>query len=674
MLTLKGLAALFLLAGLAAAQQAPASGIDRSHLDPTCKPCDDFWRYADGGWLDKNPIPARFPSWGTGPVLAQQNRERLHAILDAAAQDASAKPGSNEQKIGDLYTSCLDTNAIDALGFQPLKPPLDRVAAIQSPAALKAALVAFDRLERPGPFDLIAIQDFKSSKETIAGIAAGGLSLPDRDYYVKDDPRSKHIREEFVKHVAKMLELAGDSPESAAASAATVLSFETVLAQATLTRVARRDPYASYHRINLSGLSALAPNFDWKPLLLQFGLSESTPINVTEPEFIKAFSHQLDALPLADWKTWLRWRLFDGSASDLAQPFRDEDFHFNRTILNGVTEQQPRWEICTIAVDRELGDALGERFVQKYFPPESKKRMLELVANLRTALGEELKEADWLTPETRRNAAAKLEAFYAKIGYPDKWRDYSGVTITRKSYFGDVTATTLDNRLYRLSKIGQPFDRNDWGMTPPTVNAYYNPPRNEIVFPAGILQPPMFDASADDAVNYGAIGAVIGHEMGHGFDDQGSKFDASGNLTNWWTPDDRKKFEQRAACVIGQFNTIDVGGGLHHKGELVVGEAMGDLGGLTLAYRAYHRSLGGKEPPVIDGFTGDQRFFLAYARAWATQFRPEAARMLLDSNPHPLPKFRCNATLQNMPEFQKAFGCKLGDAMVRPADQQCRLW
>jgi len=349
MLTLKGLAALFLLAGLAAAQQAPASGIDRSHLDPTCKPCDDFWRYADGGWLDKNPIPARFPSWGTGPVLAQQNRERLHAILDAAAQDASAKPGSNEQKIGDLYTSCLDTNAIDALGFQPLKPHLDRVAAIQSPADLKAALVAFDRLERPGPFDLIAIQDFKSSKETIAGIAAGGLSLPDRDYYVKDDPRSKHIREEFVKHVAKMLELAGDSPESAAASAATVLSFETVLAQATLTRVARRDPYASYHRINLSGLSALAPNFDWKPLLLQFGLSESTPINVTEPEFIKAFSHQLDALPLADWKTWLRWRLFDGSASDLAQPFRDEDFHFNRTILNGVTEQQPRWEICTIA-------------------------------------------------------------------------------------------------------------------------------------------------------------------------------------------------------------------------------------------------------------------------------------------------------------------------------------
>ena len=670
---IQGLAALFLLGSLAAAQQTPASGIDRSYLDPACKPCDDFWRYADGGWIDKNPIPARFPSWGTAPVLAQQNREHLHAILDAA-QSSSAKPGSNEQKIGDLYASCLDTASIDALGFQPLKPHLDRVAAIQSPADLKAALVAFDRLERPGPFDLVAIQDFKSSKDTIAGIAAGGLSLPDRDYYVKDDERSKHIREEFLKHVAKMLELAGDSPESAAASAAPVLSFETTLAQATLTRVARRDPYATYHRMNLAGVSELAPNFDWKALLAQLKLPESTPVNVGEPEFLKAFSHQLDAVPLADWKTWLRWRFFDGAASDLAQPFRDEDFHFNRTVLNGVTEQQPRWEICTTTVDRELGDALGELFVRQYFPPRSKQRMQELVANLRAALGEELARADWLAPETRKNAAAKLEAFYAKIGYPDKWRDYSGVTITRKSYFDDITATTLDNRLYRLSKIGQPFDRNDWGMTPPTVNAYYNPPRNEIVFPAGILQPPLFDGAADDAINYGAIGAIIGHEMGHGFDDQGSKFDASGNLTNWWTPDDRKKFEQRAACVIGQFNSIDVGGGLHHKGELVVGEAMGDLGGLTLAYRAYHNSLHGKEAPVIDGFTGDQRFFLAYARAWASQMRPEAARMLLDSNPHPLPKFRCNATLQNMPEFQKAFGCKQGDAMVRPSDQQCKLW
>jgi predicted metalloendopeptidase len=671
---LEGFSLALMFTGLLAAQQTPAHGIDRSYLDPTCKPCDDFWRYADGGWLDKNPIPARYSSWGTLPVLAQQNRERLRGILEAAAADAAAQPGSNERKIGDLYASCLDTASIDALGFQPLKPALDRVAAIQSPRDLKAALIEFDRVQRPGPIGLYATQDYKSSRDTIAAIGAGGLSLPDRDYYLKDDDRSKHIREEFLKHVAKTLELAGDSSESAAASAATILSFETALAQATLSRIASRDPYAVYHRTNLEGLSKLAPNFDWKALLARFDLPESTPINATEPEFLKAFSHLIDTAPLAEWRTWLRWRLFDRAAADLSQPFRDEDFHFRQTVLNGVTEQQPRWETCSTVVDREMGDALGEVFVEKYFPPESKRRMLDLVANLRAALAEELDRADWLSQETRKNAAVKLEAFYPKIGYPDRWRDYSGVTITRRSYFANVIATTLANRLYRLSKIGKPLDRKEWEMTPPTVNAYYNPTLNEIVFPAGILQPPLFDASADDAVNYGAIGAGIGHEMGHGFDDQGSKFDAGGNLTPWWTAEDRKKFEERAACVADQFDSIDAGGGLHHKGKLVVGEAMGDLGGLTLAYRAYHRSLGGKEAPVIDGFTGDQRFFLAFARTWAAQVRPEAARLLLENNPHPLPKFRCNATLQNMPEFQKAFGCQKGDPMVRPADQRCKLW
>jgi predicted metalloendopeptidase len=671
---LEGLAAFLLLAGLAAAQPAPASGIDRSNLDPACKPCDDFWRYADGGWLDKNPIPARFPSWGTASMLAQENRGRLRSLLDEAAGDASAQPGSDEQKIGDLYSSCMDADSIDALGFRPLQPDLDRVAAIHSAADLQAALTAFQLVGRIGPLALMATQDYKDSKETIASLLAGGLSLPDRDYYFKKDPRAQNLRDEFLKHVAKMLELAGDTPEAAAAEARTVMSFETELARANLTLVARRDPDATYHRMNLAGLAELASNYEWKMLLREFDLPESTPVNVTEPAFVKTFSHQLDAVPLADWKTWLRWRLFHDAASDLAKPFRDEDFHFSKTVLTGVTEQQPRWELCTARVDAELGDALGQIFVRKYFPPESKRRMQELVANLRATLGESIEKADWLAPETRKNAAAKLEAFYAKIGYPDRWRDYSAVTIARKSYFANVRATSLNNRLYRLSKIGKPLDRNDWGMTPSTVNAYYSATRNEIVFPAGILQPPFFTPGADDAVNYGAIGAVIGHEMGHGFDDQGSKFDAAGNLTGWWTADDRKKFETRAACVADQFDGIDVGEGQHHQGRLVLGEAMGDLGGLTLAYRAYHRSLGGKEAPVIDGFTGDQRFFLAFARTWSTQFRPEAARMQLATNPHPLPKYRCNATLQNMPEFQKAFGCKPGDAMVRPAEKQCKLW
>ncbi len=671
---LKGLAALFLFGGLAVTQQAPTGGIDRSYLDPTCKPCQDFWRYADGGWLDKNPIPARFPSWGAFPMLAQENREHLRTILDAAAKDTSARPGSNEQKIGDLYASCLATDSIDALGFRPLQPDLDRVAAIHTAAGLKAELNALQRVGRVGPLVLFATQDYKNSKETIAAVFASGLSLPDRDYYFKDDDRSKNIREEFLKHVAKTLGLAGDAPETAAAEARTVMSFETALAQATMTRVQRRDPYATYHRMDLAGVTTLAPEYDWKGLLGEFGIPASTPVDVTEPEFVKTVSHQLEAVPLADWKTWLRWRLFDDGASELSKPFRDEDFYFRKTVLTGVKEQEPRWETCTNAVDSELGEALGQLFVEKYFPPESKRRMQELVRNLRTSLGDSLEKADWLEPETRKNAAAKLDAFYAKIGYPDRWRDYSAVNITRKSYFENVRAASLNNRLYRMSKIGKPLDRNDWGMTPPTVNAYYNPTRNEIVFPAGILQFPFFSPGADDAVNYGAIGAVIGHEMGHGFDDQGSKFDASGNLTPWWTADDRKKFDARATCVADQFDSIDVGGGLHHKGRLVVGEAMGDLGGLTLAYRAYHRSLEGKEPPVIDGFTGDQRFFLAFARVWAIQYRPEAARLQLDTNPHPLPKYRCNATLENMPEFQKAFGCKLGDAMVRPADQRCKVW
>ena len=670
----RGLAVLFVFGGLAATQQAPKGGIDRSDLDPTCKPCEDFWRYANGGWIDKNPIPARFPSWGAFPMLAQQNRERLRIILDAAAQNTSATPGSNEQKIGDLSASCLATDSIDAAGFRPLQPDLDRVAAIQTAADLKAALNALQRVGRVGPLVLFATQDYKNSKETIAAVFASGLSLPDRDYYFTDDERNKNIRDEFVKHVAKTLGLAGDAPETAAAEARTVMSFETALAKATMTRVQRRDPYATYHRLDLAGVAELAPGYDWKMLLGEFNLPDSTPVNVSEPEFVKTVGHQVDTVPLADWKTWLRWRLFNDAASDLSKPFRDEDFYFSKTVLTGVKEQEPRWETCAKEVDGDLGDALGQIFVEKYFPPESKRRMQELVHNLRATLGDSLEKADWLDPETRKNAAAKLEAFYSKIGYPDRWRDYSTVSISRKSYFENARVAGLGNYLYRLSKIGKPLDRNDWGMTPPTVNAYYNPGRNEIVFPAGILQFPFFSAGADDAVNYGAIGAVIGHEMGHGFDDQGSKFDAAGNLTPWWTPDDRKKFDARATCVSDQFDSIDVGGGLHHKGRLVLGEAMGDLGGLTLAYRAYHRSLEGKEPPVIDGFTGDQRFFLSFARIWATQFRPEAARLQLDTNPHPLPKYRCDATLANMPEFQKAFGCKLGDAMVRPAEQRCKLW
>jgi predicted metalloendopeptidase len=663
-----------LMAGLLSAQSAGSSGIDRGNLDTTCKPCDDFWRYANGGWIDKNPIPARYPRWGTMSVVNEGNRERLRAILEGASANAAAS-SANERKIGEFYASCMDLETIEKLGAQPLKEDLGRIAAITDVKQLSAALSDFQKRGGAGAFAVIGMQDLKNSKEVIANVAGTGISLPDRDYYFKDDDRSKAIRAEYVKHVAKMLELLGDEPEEAATSAKMILAFETRLADAMMTNVQRRDPYARYHKMDLAGLAALTPAQDWKAVFTALEIAEGTPVNVLEPEYMKRLEQQMTTTPIADWKTWLRWRLVSAAAPTLSKAFVDEGFRFNRTVLNGVKEQEPRWQTCANTIDGTMGDALGELFVKKHFPPDAKKRMLELVENLRSSLREELQNAAWLDPATRSSAVAKLNAFVPKIGYPDKWRDYEQVRIAPKTYFANVRNAALVNRRYQLAKIGKPVNRNDWGMTPPTVNAYYSPVQNEIAFPAGILQPPMFDMKADDAFNYGAIGAVIGHEMGHGFDDQGSKFDAEGNLKNWWTAEDRKKFEQRAGCVIDEFNTLDVGGGLRHTGKLVVGEAMGDLGGLTLAYRAYRRSLKGKpEPPVVDGFTADQRFFLAFARVWASQDTPESMRLRLNTDPHPLPKFRANGTLMNMPEFHKAFQCKQGDPMVRPAESQCKLW
>lgn len=664
---------LFLTLCLAATLPGQKSGIDKADLDTNCKPCDDFWRYATGAWIDKNPIPARFARWGTMAVVNEGNRERLKVILESAAASKAAA-GTPERQIGDLFGACMDTAAIDARGVKPIQGQLDKVAAIRDVAGLKAALVEFQKTSMTGPFGLFALPDLKNSKEMIANVGAAGISLPDRDYYFKDDARSKLIRDEYLKHVEKMFTLLGEKPEAAAAGAKTVMAFETALAGAMLTNVQRRDPYARYHKMDLAGLNALTPEFDWTPVLQQFEVPATTPLNATEPEYLKKFNAQLTAVPLEDWKTWLKWRLLNGSADYLAKPFRDQDFAFSGTVLTGVKEQLPRWQQCANTIDRTLGDALGQVFVAKHFPPAAKKRMNELVENLRVTLREQLEGADWLAPETKKNAVLKLNAFVAKIGYPDRWRDYSKVKIERGAFYESIRAASLNNRMYQMAKIGKPIDRNDWGMTPPTVNAYYNPTMNEIAFPAGILQPPMFDMTADDAVNYGAIGAVIGHEMGHGFDDQGSKFDAEGNLKNWWTPEDRKKFEDRAACIIDQYNTLDVGEGLRHNGKLVVGEALGDLGGLTLAYKAYQRSLKGKPGPVMDGFTADQRFFLSFARVWASQDRPESTRLRLNTDPHPLPKWRALGTLQNMPEFHKAFSCKQGDPMVRPVEKRCKLW
>ncbi len=660
-----------LLTALCAAQTGTLNGIDTTVLDTTCKPCQDFYRYATGAWQDKNPIPADRSRWGTFDELNEANLERMRTILEA-----SAAPGvtGDQKRLGDFYSACMNTAAIDAVGTKPIETELARIAAIGTRQELVAYLITLQTSGDLTPLGIGPVSDPDDANQVIAGTGSGGLSLPDRDYYFRDDAATRKIREAFLEYVTKISELLGDKPEAAAASAKTVFDFESTLANATLTRAARRDPYQRTHKMDFEKLKALAPVYDWQGAYALLKIPAAIPVNVVQPDLVKAYGRQIESAPLDAWKTWLRWLLVNNRAPYLAKPFFDEAFWFNSTVLSGVTQQRPRWKTCAAASDVALGDALGKLYIAKYFPAESQRRMAELIGNLRTALGKELREADWLAPETRQNALRKLGSFDARIGGTVKWRDYGDVSVARGEYLAGKESTVRASTAYDVSQIGKPLDRTEWSMTPPTVNAYYSSQRNNITFPAGILQPPFFDPKADDAENYGAIGAVIGHEMGHGFDDQGAKFDADGNLKDWWTAADKTNFQARASCIVNQFDSIDVGDGQHHNGKLVTGEAMGDLNGLRLAYQAYHESLHGKPAPVIDGFTGDQRFFLAIARVWAQNQRPAAMTKQLATDPHPLAKYRVNATLQNMPEFHAAFQCKQGDAMVRPAAEQCRLW
>jgi len=674
------------------AQTSSNSGIHVENLDRSCKPCDDFWRFANGTWLDKNPIPAAFQSWGPSQVMARANRERLQTILEEARAQRSAPPGSTQRELGDFYASCMDTAAIDARGVAPLKSDFDRVDSIRTRSDLVAALAHFQREARPflanngqviGLFRLTSGIDPKNTSRVTARLverdSAGRtpssiFSMPDRDYYLKTDAKSQQIRQQFLEHAAKLLKLSGTAEGTAATQARKVLDFETAIAGSVMKNADRRDPEKTYNLVDLAELHALAPNFDWRLLLREAGLPESVPVIVTEPELLKKASQQVADIAIDDWKIWLHWRVLKLASPYLAKPFAEEDFRFDRTVLAGVTEPLARWETCAQIIDRDLPDPLGEAYVAKYFPPASKTRMSQLVENIRASMREELEKADWMQPETKSRAIEKLNALKVQIGYPDKWRDFSKVSISRTGFYENVRNAWEHGQLYEWSKIGKPVSYNDWAMTAPTVNAYSNTVEVKIVFPAGYLQPPYFDPAGDDAANYAGIGMTIGHEMGHQFDDSGSKFDAAGRLQNWWTTQDRQQFDQRASCVVDQFNSIDVGDGLRHNGKLVLGEALGDLGGATIAYRAYRRSLAGKPEQAIDGYTPDQRFFIALAQKFGTQFRPEAMRLHLSTDNHPLSKYRANATLANMPEFQKAFRCVRGDAMMRPPDQQCRLW
>jgi putative endopeptidase len=652
-------------------QGSTAHGFDPANLDKSCKPCEDFNKFANGGWIANNPIPAAYPRWGNFNKLDEQNQQKLHEILEDAAKSAKA---GNEKKIGDFYASGMDTAKIEAEGTRPLAGEFTRIDKISDVPSLQSAITRLQSLGVRVPFAFGARQDFKNSTQVIAQASEAGLGLPDRDYYLKDDAKSKQVRDAYAGHVQNMFALLGDDADKAAAEAKVVMSIETRLAQVSMTRVQRRQPEAVYHKMDVAQLKEMTPNFSWPAYFKGINHPEITTVNVDNPEFFKEINKDLIDISLADWKTYLRWHLIHVAAPYLSSKFEQEDFNYNK-VLTGTQEMLPRWKRVVRVTDRSLGDALGQIYVQKTFTPEAKARALAMVGNLIAALKSDLTTLAWMSEPTRHRATAKLEAFAKKIGYPDKWRDYSALTIDRGPYVLNVLNANHFAFNLNLGRIGKPVDRTQWGMTPPTVNAYYNPSMNEIVFPAGIMQPPFFDPQADDAINYGGMGAVIGHEMTHGFDDQGAKFDAQGNLENWWTAEDLKNFQQRTDCIVKQFDSYEVEPGLHENGKLVAGESIADLGGLTLAYAAFKKSLEGKpRPKDIDGFTPEQRFFLGWAQIWASNVRPEYARLQTQTDPHPLGRFRVNGPLSNMPEFAEAFACKAGDAMVRPPSDRCQIW
>jgi putative endopeptidase len=649
--------------------------IDPANMDTSVKPCVDFYQYANGSWLKSNPVPADKSRWGSFEQLLDHNRNVLKAILEAVSAKTDWPRGSVRQKVGDFYASGMDEPSIARAGAAPLEPWLAKVRALETADGLPALLAEL-RLNGFGAgFGFMVAQDPKESTRYIGTLNQGGLGLPDRDYYLKNDPKSKEIRARYLAHVARMFELAGRKPEAAAAGAAAVLDLETSLAQASMTRVENRDPQKTYNKMALPALETLGAGFGWKRYFDSLGIGQVPDLNVRQPAFFRAFGALSASTPAEKWRTYLEWHVISGMAGVLSKPFEDESFAFNGKVLNGVPQQEERWKRVQGATDRALGEALGQLYVERAFSPAAKARMIELVENLRAALKSRIQKLDWMGPETKAQALKKLAAFAVKVGYPAKWRDYSALEITRGSFAENTLRARRFETRRNLAKLGRPIDRAEWGMTPPTVNAYYSSSMNEIVFPAGILQPPFFDAGADDAVNYGGIGAVIGHEMGHGFDDSGSQFDAEGNLKNWWTDADRAAYKQRTDLLVKQYDAYEPLPGEYVNGKLTLGENIGDLGGLTIAYVALQMALEKNgRPAAIDGFTPEQRFFLNWAQVWRMTIRDEAQRVRLNTDPHSPGKYRAIGPLSDMPEFYKAFGCAEGSPMVRPPDQRPSVW
>jgi len=678
MCTLRG--SVLLLAVMAAVpfaftQNPSLHGVDVNDMDRRVQPCDDFYDYANGTWRANNPIPASMPRWSRRWQAGENAKDRLKEILEAAAAEKNAAKGSPDQIIGDYYGACMDEARVNAQGMDPIKPYFAKIDAARDMASLQEVMVELHDIIVNAPFAFGSQPDAHRPAWVLADVVASGLSLPDRDYYLKTEPRFKEAREKYVAHVTAMLKLAGWDPKSAEAGSQTIMGMETKLAEASLDNVQLRDPASTDHNTTFAQLKEMAPHVNWEGYFRHKGIPTDVDMNVDQPKFMQEVDRQMQQASLADWKVYLKWQLLNSAAGSLSQPFVEQDFAFYGAYLEGTKEMKPRWKRCAEQEDRLLGEALGKKYVEKYFPPEAKARMQDMVRNLLAAMREDILSRPWMSDDTKEKAMAKIATFNPKIGYPDKWKDYSHVDIRRDAYFEDTIAGRKFVEKDDRELIGKPVDRARWGMTPPTSDAYYNPLLNEIVFPAGILQPPAFDMNAVDAVNYGAIGVVIGHEISHGFDDEGAQFDFMGRLRNWWTEKDLKDFQARGACVADQFEHYFIEKDIHHNGKLVLGESIGDLGGAKIAYLAYQKSLEGKPRPAdIDGFTTEQQFFIAWGQFRGDEIRPEAARLMAQSDPHPIAKYRVIGPVSNLPEFQKAFSCKADAPMVRPEGKRCEVW